>query len=758
MATTLDLTILSLAQQDGQEQAELPGLYAVMPPKHPARGREADSLVIYLGMAGNLPLSAEQYQQLLPLMAQKYYKTAGSVTAALRTLAEGVNAYLLDRNLRSSSSGKQGIGLLTLAVLRGEAVYLAQCGPVHAFAITVQETQQHHDPQTSGQGLGVSRTTPIRFLQPHLGAGDFLVLAAQAAAGWTESTLRHPARQGMEGVRRQMIEYAAGQNVQAVVAQVQPGSGQIRLLRRKAQADMARSLPAAESAAAPIALPAALSAQPAPMPVAASVPEVEEPAAKEPAAREPEAAPQPIPIRSLSAAPPPKAEPARPPAPTKPRRSMRQVLAPFLAVLGSMGKAIAKALGALGSGLGRLLRNVLPDESVLRLPPSLMIFLAVAVPLILTAAGAAVYVQRGRTQQAQEYYTLALEKAQASTALTEPADQRAAWSEALTLLDKADAFAVTSESQGLRAQLQDALDQIDWVERLDFQPAIVGGLSGSLQISRIVATETDLYLLNAAEGNVLHAILTNRGFELDTAFICGPILGPTIVGPLVDIEALPAGQVQNATLLGMDAAGNLLYCTPGGKQPLTAPMAPPSMNFGQPRAFTINLGNLYILDPDTNAVWIYENLNTAQPPRFFFGDTVPPLQDVFDLAVYNGDLFLLHTDGHITKCTYSSMAESPTRCEEPYPFTDPRPGRQSGAIIPDALFSQIYFWPSPGPSLYLLDPSNQAVYFSSVQLNLQRQYRPLQALGMGQASAFAVSPTRLVFLAVNGQVYYAALP
>lgn len=754
MATTLDLTILPLAQQEGQEQTELPGLYAVMPPKHPARGREADSLVLYLGMAGNSPLNAEQYQQLLPRLAQKYYKTSGSVTSAMRSLAEAINGYLLERNLRSSSAGKQGIGLLSMIVLRGDTVYLAQCGAVHAFVLTPQETQHYYDPQTSGQGLGVGRTTTIRFLQAHVGAGDFLVLSSQAAAGWTENTLHHPSRQGMEGLRRQMIEHAAGQDSQAAVAQVHPGSGQIRLLRRKMPADMAHNLPTEENTAAAAAAPIILPAQTAP---AADL------TASSPTAEVPEAAPQPVqpppPEQSTSTAPPPQIAPTRPaaPAPAAPRRSLRQVLSPLLGALGSLGTALASALRALASGMARILRRVLPDESVLKVPASLMIFLAVAVPLILTAAGAAVYVQRGRTQQAQEYYSRALEAAEASTQLTSPTEQRAAWSEALRLLDQAEDFAITNETQALRTQLQSAMDQIDWVERLDFQPAIVGGLAGTLQISRIVATETDLYLLNAAEGNVLHAILTNRGFELDTTFVCGPTLGPTIIGPLVDIEALPLGQVQNATLAGMDAAGNLLYCLPGA-QPLAVSMAPPSMNFGEPRAFTINLGNLYVLDPNTNAVWIYQNMVTAQPPRFFFGDDVPPLQDVFDIAVYSGDLFLLHTDGHITKCTYSSMAESPTRCEEPYLFTDPRPGRQNGEIIPDALFSQIYFWPSPGPALYLLDPNNQAVYFSSVQLNLQRQYRPLQSLGEGQASAFAVSPTRLVFLAVDGQVYYAALP
>ncbi len=62
------------------------------------------------------------------------------------------------------------------------------------------------------------------------------------------------------------------------------------------------------------------------------------------------------------------------------------------------------------------------------------------------------------------------------------------------------------------------------------------------------------------------------------------------------------------------------------------------------------------------------------------------MQDVIDLAVNDFDLFLLHEDGHLTTCEYSGLAESPTRCEDPAIISDPRPGRQSGAIIPDTAF------------------------------------------------------------------------
>lgn len=770
----LDLSILPLYRQGGQEFAEIPGLYAVTPPKRCARGRETDSLILYLEIAGNAPLSVDQYRQLLLRLAQKYYKTPGSVTAALRTLAEALNGYLLNRNLRDTGAGRQGIGLLILAVLRGNMAYLAHCGPVHTFVLTAQGTEHYHDPQTSGRGLGLSRMTPIRFLQVPLRENDYLVLCAQAAPGWTADNLRYPSRQGMEGIRRMLIERAP-EELQAALIRVHSGSGQIRLLRRRLPyVDMAHpvqpdGVPAAASKVTDLQgddavdqamvtgketavglKPLTGEFQPFSTPGQAIEPSLARPVEEIPRTD----------LRSVpSIASSSLENKTSPPTKklTETRSSRRWTLVPLLLVLKRIAQATVGTLRVLGHRLMGLLRNILPDESVLSVSPAVMIFLAIAIPLTLSVIGAVIFVQRGRSQQALIYYNQAYQAAEYAQTLTEPAEQRAAWQAVLSLLDKAESYAVTQDSKALRAQAQDTLDGLDWVERLDFKQAILGGLGGEIQISRLVATETELYILNAAKGNVLRTLLTGRGYELDPNFRCGPSLGPTIVGPLIDIVALPPGAVENAVILGMDASGALLYCIPG-KQPLTAVLTPPSMNFGEPKGFVLDRGDLYVLDPDANAVWIYRNMDFAQQPRFFFGDEVPPMQDVVDLAVNGDDLFLLHADGHITKCVYSSLTGAPTRCEDPYPFTDLRPGRQGGNVIPDALFNQIYFSPPPEPSLYLLDPSNQAIYYLSMRLNLQRQYRPLVQLAGGQATAFAVSPTRLIFIATGNQVYYAALP
>jgi hypothetical protein len=134
------------------------------------------------------------------------------------------------------------------------------------------------------------------------------------------------------------------------------------------------------------------------------------------------------------------------------------------------------------------------------------------------------------------------------------------------------------------------------------------------------------------------------------------------------------------------------------------------------------------------------------------------MQDVIDMAVYNDDLFLLHADGHTTKCVYSAMAQSPTRCDDPFPYSDNRPGRVHGPVIEDGAFTQIFYASFPERSIFYLEPRNQAIFYFSVQLTLQWQYQPKAPLANGDATAFAISPNRIAFLAIANNVYYAAMP
>jgi hypothetical protein len=361
----------------------------------------------------------------------------------------------------------------------------------------------------------------------------------------------------------------------------------------------------------------------------------------------------------------------------------------------------------------------------------------------------------------QEKLAQAQSTAEQALPLQEPLEVRAAWEQVLYYLDEAAQYGDTQEALDLRIYAYSVLDNLDIVERLDYQEGIVTGLPGDVTVSKIVVNaDNELYLLNGENGYVLRATYKDQGYALDPVFNCGPVPVPLQVGPLIDIQALPRGQEDGATLLGMDANGNLLRCIPGEENaPLAMQMAPPDVNWGDPKAFALDGGNIYVLDPQTNSVWIYWAIDGyTELPTYYFGHQVPPLNSVIDITVNDGNLYLLHEDGHMTVCDYSSYIDAPTRCTDQAEYIDLRAGYQSGPQMQGANFTQIQFAPPPDPSIYLFDPQDEALYHLSMRLAYQRQYRPAEPLLAEEVTAFAVGRDRRAFIATENQVYFAIMP
>jgi hypothetical protein len=142
------------------------------------------------------------------------------------------------------------------------------------------------------------------------------------------------------------------------------------------------------------------------------------------------------------------------------------------------------------------------------------------------------------------------------------------------------------------------------------------------------------------------------------------------------------------------------------------------------------------------------------------------MKDVIDLAVDKSDLYLLHEDGHVTLCTYSDLGVSPTRCTDPIPYVDSRPGRENQPFVLTAPFTIIQSTQPPDPSLYFLEPNSQSIYqFSFRLMTYHRQYQPLAPYKAGTppspipATAFNISSdNRTAFLAFGNDILYASMP
>jgi hypothetical protein len=392
-----------------------------------------------------------------------------------------------------------------------------------------------------------------------------------------------------------------------------------------------------------------------------------------------------------------------------------------------------------------------------------LLVIAIAVPVLIASVAAAVYLQRGRAAQFQTYYARAGEQAGQAVAATDPVLQRQYWLSTLQLLDQAESYARSPDSQALRAQAQNSLDALDRITRLDYQNALSSGLDGT--VTRMAATDSDVYMLQGATGEVLHAARSELGYSLEEGFQCSPGTYDSLtVGPPVDLAVLPANSALGAEVIAVDAAGNGLYCAPD-QAPRAFQLAPPPQPLQQVTAITLEGNTLFVLDAPGRAIWQYAASQSGfdTTPVSFFGLEVPPVETATDMAVLDTDLFLLHSDGHLTTCTLSLIPDvAPTRCTDPATLVDTRSGNPSDAALSGASFSQISGAPLPTSSVALLDGAAQAIYrFSPGLLELQDQLRASPASPVPQgvpATAFTVSPNHIVFLAVGENLYFAQEP
>ena len=404
------------------------------------------------------------------------------------------------------------------------------------------------------------------------------------------------------------------------------------------------------------------------------------------------------------------------------------------------------------------------QQKMFFMPTYAMIFIAVVIPVLVVTIASVVYLRFGQSVQYDEYYSQALNARAQAVSETDPARQRDAWQNVINFVNRAEDYRETAESNLLRSEARSNLDTLMSIIRLEFVPAFTNGIGGATQISRMAASESDLYMLDAERGNILHASFTGRSLELDNTFICQPGTHAGYqVGTLVDLLALPKINVYGANVLGIDASGNLLYCAPG-QVPQAIPLPSlPNTNWGRITSFALDSGNLYILDATSRAVWVFVGKDSAfvDAPYFYFGNQIPAsIDNAIDMAISGDDLYLLHADGHISTCVFSRIAETPTRCIDPVIYQDPFPAHQGINVFAQAHFTQMSLTNLPNSVVLLLDSENQSVFrFAPRSLELQNQISAHAGEGnpfkSGSIGAMAVSPNYVLYLAIGDQVYFA---
>lgn len=813
-----DLNILPIHRQNGQEFADLPGLLAVAPPRKSARGRDKDSLVLYLMLAGNADFSASEVKDIAGNAASLFHQTAGSLTSAMRKVTENINTVLLERNLATSGRGQYALGSLILAVVREGMCTLSLSGPVHVVWVTEGSQRHIHEPALSGKGLGSSQNIQSYLSQIEFKSNDMVALCGKFPKDWEADLLYERPPASLEASYRKLTFTKSDLN--AVLIQPLTGRGIITVLRPEVSASHSqpKPVPAIQepsypSASAPLTEPDLSSAQTVSAPEEPVISEDEldvlaemgahlvQPSAyaippREEAYSRREETPATEPMDSgLRKFPPsiprtkplePKVE-AEPPdfeeevsleagqADKKPRFSLFKPAKPDAHA--EAARQMAKVMvGGIRTGrrlnerVSDFLRNFIPkllpgtdSTKPLVIPTYVMLFIAVLVPLMVSMIAWVVYSNFGLSETHMELYQKALvENAQAS-AETDPTRQRDAYQRVLNYVTDAEAYRQTDETRLLRTETQAKYDSLMGIIRLDFQAGFTNGLGGSVQISRMAASESDLYMLNAENSAILHAAFTGQKLEYDAAFDCKPgTYSRGEVGSIVDLLALPKANAYGATVLGIDTAGNLIYCFPGQVAQVSKLPDLPNTNWGRITSFVLDNDNLYVLDAETRSVWVYRGKNSTftDPPYFFFGNQIPDISNAIDLAVSGDDLYILHADGHLTTCTYSRINEVPTRCVDPAPRLDNFPAHRDIDIFAQAHFTQMTLTNPPNPVVLLLDSENRSVFrLTPRSLELQNQVSGLggkdSPFQPGPIGAMAISPNYVLYLAVGNQVYFA---
>jgi hypothetical protein len=683
-----------------------PGALAEIAPRRAARGRAEDVLFLNLNLTTPEPASPGLADHLARMAADAYFGTPGSVTAALREAAMEINSHL--QNLaRDMEKPRVAQGRMIAAVLRGKSVFVAQCGSGQVILIRPGQVSRFTSEEAAGRPLGLTLSAYVRYHHFEVSPLDLLLLTTSPPPLWAETTLS-----GLSGLD------AARAVDRLSAASTDDRTGM--LIRLSAPGEMLEPSPVE---------PDVVHAEPLP----------ETPGRHEPRP------PYPLPVTS-----PPSSGPS--------------ALSRFLTSLGNAARsAWTKIIEVISTLVTRMAPGIKEPPRPGAFPPSLLAGTAIAIPLIVAVITSVVYLRQGRAALADEYVFNALSAVASAQIQLDAETARPFWQEALEWIDQAERYGVTEETSALRQVARQALDDIDLVTRLDFNPISNEVFQSNAQISDIVATSSGLYAMDQARLAIWYAWNTGRGYEIDRAFDCldghDSIAG---MGTPVDIAIhAESGPMGVERLLAIDTDGTLLFCAPS-EEPRVVQLTPPDTGLGRIQAMDVLSDAIYVLAPDRSMVWIFRSFETpgSDTWEYFFADSARDLTDAIDIVMTDYGLLILYADGHVDICSRSQESldgggiNINVSCQENLSFIDPRSAGSASDQGGDFLPDQILYSSRMEPSLFLLDSDAGSILRYNMGMNFLDHYRPLNPLPLPPTS-LALAPPFDMFLAAGNQVYVA---
>lgn len=618
-----------------QSRGEIPGLLAQAAPAKAGRGRVTDSLFVHLSLSGRPADYESLAQDLVDVISERFFQTAGSVTSALRRAILEANQQLLRFNL--SKSGLAREGAVTCAVLRGQELYVVQTGEALAligrnFGVERLPAKEPDRVTPMGRTAGLD----LRYYHNWLEPGDMLLLADPR------------------------VTHLPGESLKSALVD-STVEDSIPRLARLLEEETARLLLVEFTDETPVGIPETV----------------------RPLTTKAKSGTSPPSGRVLS---PPRRQPRRASdtdeaPPQQPSSRGRPLTLPDVDLPSGTdvqdtarraGSQTVLGLSRLTDWLADLMRRLRPsaaeraaddgEEDAAWAFPAL---LAVVIPILVALIVGGVYVQRGRVARMSEIRREMRQVIGLADQMESEDEARTHYVHALELAAEADLLRPgDADVATLRRQAQAALDRIDDVTRLD--ASLLHQYEEGSAMTGIALREGlngDIYTLDV-EHNRAFVHETEEDyvtFDQEGAreiLFGGQAIGTHVVGQLVDVMWRPSGtQVSAEGLAALDARGALLSYHPGFSNVRAAPLGLAS-EWVRPLAITQFNERLYVLDVGAGQIWRY----FAEGDGFYVDEsqralTVPDLDQAVDVAIYSqdGSVIVLYADGRLRRYGQDSL-------------------------------------------------------------------------------------------------------
>lgn len=630
--------------------AQPPGMLVEVAPKKAARGRELDTVFVMASPSGDITAPAAFYDEMANQVAERYFNSAGSVTAGLRTAMNAINESLVEHN----NSGKRHYEAnLLCAVLKDTELFLSRVGAGvalyhHNSELFQFPTDFNNEVAVFGPPLGVQPVPDIKMTKYAVAQGSRLMLGDNRLVDLDLERMN-----------------AALCNVE--ITDVLAGFKEITATQLSAMA------------------------------VEFVPPETPSPVSvKDTRASSRPSAPTVSAVQSSG-----EAEALA--ATGRAARGEGVLSARLKLLAASASLFFARLLGGVNHVLDRVLPPP-PEGKPSWFRTSTAAAIAVLVPVAIV--GGVVVIGLGSAPGTE--FELCVEQANKTADVANSINTSdrngvlAAWNAVISKVNECDD--IRSGDPTIASLLLEAQTVIDGLFQVARREATLIQAFPNAELTRMVLHGVDLYVLDSQNQLVYRIPLNGDGrspagsSQPIPAMRFGSVIGQYRVDKLIDI----AWSEDTTQIVALDRSGLLIECSPRFLQDCQVQKLLRSESWQNPTKMTFWQGRLYLLDPGANQVWRYDSTGgsfASSPIEYFAGDSRPQIQNAvgFGITEDSGVVHIIGADGLITKWNSGKQIA--------FTYAGFPEGQQLTSA--DSLFLNS----DPiGQALYIVDRSNRTIF------------------------------------------------